>query len=146
MRPASEENDYRILPRLEESWITVGGIRSTGLSGALGIAEYVTELAIPASLDAQRKAEFTPVRVPSLSESDPRPWMDEALVARDPAYGEIVCYCERITLGEIRDALNAPIPPRSLKALKRRTRAMFGRCQGFFCGARVQALFEEAHR
>jgi glycerol-3-phosphate dehydrogenase len=52
----------------------------------------------------------------------------------------MVCHCERITLGEIRDALAAPLAPSSLNGLKRRTRVMFGRCQGFYCGARVQAL------
>jgi glycerol-3-phosphate dehydrogenase len=37
----------------------------------------------------------------------------------------------------------SPLAPQSLKALKRRTRVMFGRCQGFFCGARVQAFFDQ---
>lgn len=46
----------------------------------------------------------------------------------------------------MRDALNSPIPPASIKALKRRTRVMFGRCQGFYCGARVQAMFMEVQK
>ena len=41
---------------------------------------------------------------------------------------------------EIRDALAGPIPVHSLKALRRRTRVMMGRCQGFFCGARVEGM------
>ena len=49
-----------------------------------------------------------------------------------------------VTLGEIRDALAATVPPRSLDGLRRRTRARGGRCQGFYCGAAVRALFEEA--
>jgi glycerol-3-phosphate dehydrogenase len=54
----------------------------------------------------------------------------------------MVCHCERISLGEIRDALASPLAPATLGGLKRRTRAMFGRCQGFNCGARVQALLD----
>ncbi|MCC6470157.1 MAG: FAD-dependent oxidoreductase [Alphaproteobacteria bacterium] len=146
VRPATERPEYRIAAHRDRRWITVGGIRSTGLSGALGIAEHVAALAFDGMLRAERKAELAPVRVPSLLEGGERPWRDAARVARDPAYGEMVCHCEGVSMGEIRDALASPLAPRTLKALKRRTRAMFGRCQGFFCGARVQAAFEHASR
>jgi glycerol-3-phosphate dehydrogenase len=144
LRPATERPEYQINAHRDRRWITVGGIRSTGLSGSLGIAEHVVELAFDDLLSAERKADIVRIRVPSLLEGGARPWMDEARVARDSAYAEIVCHCECVSLGEIRDALASPLPPRSLKALKRRTRAMFGRCQGFFCGARVQASLEQS--
>lgn len=144
MRPATDRPEYRIVPRLDRGWLTVAGIRSTGLSAALGVAEHVVELLAPALPGLKRKSRIVPVRVPSLSEWSQRPCMDAARVAADPAYGEIVCHCERVSAGEIRDALASPLPPRSLKALRRRTRAMFGRCQSFFCGARIQAMFDAA--
>ena len=59
---------------------------------------------------------------------------------RDPAYGRIVCFCERVTRGEVRDALGSPIPPVDLDGLRRRTRAHLGRCQGFFCRAELEEL------
>ena len=43
LRPASEFRDYQISCE-GTSWITVGGIRSTGLTAATGIAEYVADL------------------------------------------------------------------------------------------------------
>ncbi len=144
MRPATQFRDYQIIPRLDQGWLTVAGIRSTGLSASLGIAEYVTALLIPGVFAAPRKPHLQPVKVPDLAETAPRPWQDAARIAADPAYGEMVCHCERITLGEIRDAIASPLPPRTLGGLKRRTRAMFGRCQGFYCGARVQALLDAA--
>jgi glycerol-3-phosphate dehydrogenase len=113
------------------------------LSAALGIAEYVAGLLEQVVLLAE-KSTLHRVTVPDLSETSPRPWQDKDLVAKAPAYGEIVCQCERISRGEIEAALASPVPPRSLKGLKRRTRAMFGRCQGFYCGARVQQLFDAA--
>ena len=64
-------------------------------------------------------------------------------LARDPEYGRIVCFCERVTRGEIRDALASPVPPVDLDGLRRRTRAHMGRCQGFFCGARLAAMLAE---
>src|SRR5262249_45222292 len=61
-----------------------------------------------------------------------------------PEYGRIVCHCERVTRGEIRDALAGPLPPADLDGLRRRTRVLNGRCQGFFCAATVAALFTGA--
>ncbi|MGE0239116.1 MAG: NAD(P)/FAD-dependent oxidoreductase [Parvibaculaceae bacterium] len=141
MRPATDKSSYQIIARAEVEWITVAGIRSTGLSAALGIAEHVAGLILPTMMRAEAKTSLQPISVPDLSETSQRPWQDKALVAETPAYGEIVCHCERISLGEIKAALAAPVPPRTLKCLKRRTRVMFGRCQGFYCGARVQNLF-----
>jgi glycerol-3-phosphate dehydrogenase len=142
MRPATQFRDYQIIPRLEHNWLTVAGIRSTGLSASLGVAEHVASLLIPAVFDVPRKPATNRIQVPSLSETSSRPWQDSDRIAADPCYGEMICHCERITRGELRDALASPLPPQTLNGLKRRTRAMFGRCQGFYCGARVQAMFE----
>jgi glycerol-3-phosphate dehydrogenase len=82
--------------------------------------------------------------MPHLGENAPRPCEQPQLVAADPEYGTLVCHCERVSRGEIRDALGSTIPPRTLDGLRRRTRARAGRCQGFHCGAAVRALLEEA--
>ena len=78
--------------------------------------------------------------MPNLGEAFGRPYQDAARIAADPEYGRVVCFCERVTAGEIRDAFASPIPPAGLDGLRRRTRVMNGRCQGFFCGAEVAAL------
>lgn len=142
LRPGSDRPEYRIVVRGDRRWITVAGIRSTGLSGALGIAEHIVEQALAGPVRADRKRTTVTVRVPSLQEGATRPGDDRALASQDPRYREIICHCERVSRGAIEDAMATPLPPRSLKALKRRTRAMFGRCQGFFCGARVTAEFD----
>jgi glycerol-3-phosphate dehydrogenase len=82
--------------------------------------------------------------MPYLGEAGLRPYQDAARIAADPAYGEIACHCERVSRGEIRDALASDIPPVGLDGLRRRTRAMNGRCQAFYCGAAVSAQFEQA--
>ena len=61
-----------------------------------------------------------------------RPFEDGGSDARSD-HGCAVCFCEVISEGEIRDALDSPIRPRTMDALKRRTRALMGRCQGFDC-------------
>jgi glycerol-3-phosphate dehydrogenase len=64
----------------------------------------------------------------------------DELIRRDPAYGRVICRCESITEGEILAALRSPVPPASVDAVKRRTRAGMGRCQGGFCQPRIVEL------
>ena len=135
VRPATEKSEYRITPRLEEGWLTVGGIRSTGLSAALGIAEYASGL-VAEAMQAERKESIVPVRVPDLSAGRVPPWEDST----NPEDREFVCHCEKITLGAVKRALASPVPPVTLDGLRRRTRAGYGRCQGFFCGAKLEGL------
>ncbi|MER6167846.1 FAD-dependent oxidoreductase [Streptomyces violaceorubidus] len=146
LRAATEHEDYRIAAHPHQGYVTVGGIRSTGLTASLAIAEHVTGLLAGTGLDLGPRRPLAPVRMPDLGATSPRPCERPDLVAADPEYGTLVCHCERVSRGEIRDALAQAVPPRSPDGLRRRTRAGAGRCQGFFCGAAVRALFEEAQR
>ncbi|MFJ3903893.1 FAD-dependent oxidoreductase [Streptomyces sp. NPDC090025] len=146
LRAATGAEDYRIAAHPELRYVTVGGIRSTGLTASLALGRHTVGLLADAGLDLGPERPLARLRMPNLGEAFPRPYRDAALIARDPAYGTLVCHCERVTLGEIRDALAATVPPASLDGLRRRTRARAGRCQGFSCGARVRALFEEGVR
>src|SRR5262245_54419083 len=140
LRAATEHADYQIRLHADQRYVCVGGIRSTGASGSLGIAEYVVELLGTAGLALRPKGEFLPVRMPYLGEIAVRPYQSAALIATNPDYGQIVCHCERVTLGELVDASHTPIPARTLDGLRRRTRALQGRCQGFNCHANVAAV------
>lgn len=141
LRAATEHDDYQIRAHAERRTVTVGGIRSTGLTASMGIASHVVDLLAAAGLDLPAADDLPPVRMPSLGRDAPRPCEQPALVAADPEYGTLVCYCERVSRGEVRDALAAPVPPSSLAGLRRRTRVLSGRCQGFACGAQVRDLF-----
>ncbi|GAB1339023.1 NAD(P)/FAD-dependent oxidoreductase [Streptomyces sp. E-15] len=142
LRAATGHEDYRITAHPGQAYVTVGGIRSTGLTASLAIAAHVTGLLVETGLDPGPVREPEPVTMPNLGEAFPRPYQRADLIAADPAYGALVCHCERVSRGEIRDALASTIPPRSLDGLRRRTRARAGRCQGFSCGAAVRELFE----
>ena len=147
LRAATEHGDYQIRLHAGQRYVCVGGIRSTGVSASLGIAEYVLELLAEAGLALTPKAQFRPVRMPNIGEAGMRPYQSAEMIAADPAYGRIVCHCERVTLGEILDALHATIPARTLDGLRRRTRVLQGRCQGFNChGAAVALLARETNR
>jgi glycerol-3-phosphate dehydrogenase len=138
LRAATEHVDFQI--RFEDGYACVGGIRSTGLSASMAIAEYVRD---GLELELRRRPERAAVRMPNLGEAFPRPYQRAELIASDGDYGRVVCFCERVTRGELRDALASPVPPVDLDGLRRRTRAHMGRCQGFFCGAQLAELLAE---
>jgi glycerol-3-phosphate dehydrogenase len=140
VRAATEHRDYQIAIHEDERYVCVGGIRSTGLTASLAIAEHVTGQMGAAGLSlTEAQAEPVIPRMPELGEHGVRAFADARKVQDDPAYGHIVCFCERVTEGEVTDALGAAVPAVDLGGIRRRTRATNGRCQGFFCGAALAA-------
>ncbi len=123
----SEKNDR---------FLNVAGIESPGLSAAPAIAEMVAGL-------LQEKAALTEKKTYTMTRKAPVRFRHmtkderEALIAKNKAYGRIICRCETITEGEIIDAIKAPAGARDVDGVKRRTRAGMGRCQGGFCGSKV---------
>jgi len=141
LRAATEHGDYVIEVDADGRYLLLGGIRSTGLTAGMAIAEQGVELLRGAGLSLTPKPELPPPpRLPNLGETSVRPYQDAERISSDPAYGRVVCFCERVTEGEIRDAFASPLPPPTLDGLRRRTRALNGRCQGFFCAAHVADL------
>ncbi len=146
LRAATEHSDYQVRLHPDQGYVCVGGIRSTGLTASMAIAEHVATLMGDAGWLAGEHRPSEPPSMPNLGEAFPRPFEQAGRIAADPAYGQIVCFCERATRGELRDAFASPIPPVSMEGLRRRTRAGMGRCQGFACGAELAALVEDATR
>ena len=143
LRAATEFKDYQIFSHPEQRYICVGGIRSTGLSASMGIAEYVLELLRKTDLYFQQKNDFMTAKMPYIGEKELRPYQKDDLIKERRDYGKIICHCERVTLGEIKDALHSPLPARTLDGLRRRTRCMQGRCQGFHCHADISKIMAE---
>ena len=133
-------DDDFIVGESADGFFEAVGIESPGLSSAPAIGRYLAGLAA-ARLDAAEKDDFIAERrdIPRPRELDLA--ARQALIAQDPAYATVVCRCEQITEGEIREAIRRGA--RSLDGVKRRVRAGMGRCQGGFCTPRVLELLSE---
>lgn len=140
VRAVTDQPDF-IIAEVEGApgFIDLGGIKSPGLTSAPAIGEEAVKLLEKAGLVLTEKPNFVAerrrVRFKELSSKE-----KAALVAKNPAYGRIICRCETISEGEILDALHSPIPPVSIDGVKRRCNPGMGRCQGGFCGPRVQEI------
>ncbi|MFW5995684.1 MAG: NAD(P)/FAD-dependent oxidoreductase [Halanaerobiaceae bacterium] len=144
LRAVAEGDDFIIgFSRNVEGLINVAGIQSPGLSSVPAIADKVLALIADSSHSDRLRLvprddfrEKNPVycRYQDVEEEVEK-WKE--VVEENGDYGEIVCRCESVTRGEIIDALRRPVPAKTLDAIKRRTRAGSGRCQGGFCQPRV---------
>jgi glycerol-3-phosphate dehydrogenase len=128
-----EENDK------VKGFIDVSGMKSPGLSAAPAIAIEVVEILKNSGLNLVKNESFNPhrkqIRFMELSIDEKRD-----LIKKDENYGRIICRCEEITEGEIIDSIKRSFGTISLDGVKRRCRPGMGRCQGGFCGPRVQEI------
>ncbi|MBO4927607.1 MAG: NAD(P)/FAD-dependent oxidoreductase [Clostridiales bacterium] len=138
IRANSTKDDFiiREIPG-NEGIFEAAGIKSPGLVSSPAIAKYMIALLIKSGIALPEKKSGYDLTRKKVHFRDMNNEERAALVKKDPAYGRIVCRCEGVTEGEIRDALESPIPPMSLDAVKRRAGTGMGRCQGGFCGPRI---------
>ena len=133
IRPATQYKDYCIKYYRETRYISVGGIRSTGLTSALGIAKRVFGEYQQAGHKCEPRPEVGMPELSPIAETETRDWQLEG-------NDGIVCHCELVTRREIKQALGGEMPATSLSGLKRRTRVTMGRCQGFYCSEQLSEL------
>jgi glycerol-3-phosphate dehydrogenase len=136
-RASSDKYDFIIEESKVKRFINVAGIESPGLTAAPAIAVYVAEIVKQAGVGLVAKTDFNPKRQPYYNITEMGEEELRGLIKSEPAYGRIVCRCETVSEGEVLDALRRSIPINSLDAIKRRTRAQMGRCQGGFCTPRI---------
>lgn len=138
VRAPSYEEDF-IIERSTKvrNLIHVAGIQSPGLTAApafsLDVAEMAKDMLQSLGVQITENPNFdphrnAPIRCKSLSDEQ----RDE-LIKRNSDFGKMICRCEQISLGEIKQAINNPLKVATVDGVKRRVRAGMGRCQGGFC-------------
>ncbi|MCB2289846.1 FAD-dependent oxidoreductase [Clostridium sp. CS001] len=142
VRAADYKEDFVIeMSPVTHGFINCGAIQSPGLASAPAISKMVSEILIQdwvcVGYPLEEKKNYNPIRKPKKKFRHLSHEEQDQLIRENPAYGHVICRCETITEGEIIDAMHSPIVPTSIDAIKRRTRAGMGRCQGGFCQPRV---------
>ncbi len=140
-RPTPSTHDFIIgFAKKDNHFINLSGIESPGLVSSPAIAEYVINEFLAKVIELKTNPNFNPYvkKRPNLAKMS----FEErkAFIKQNPTYGEIICNCEKISLGEILFEMNTSVPPTTIKAVKKRTRAGFGKCQGGFCQPLVTTL------
>ena len=141
IRPTPSTGDF-IIEESKERFINVAGIESPGLTSSPAIAKMVISILKNGGLKLVKKTDFEPYRPPIIVKKNlTYKEVNKMLEVDSPE--QIICRCEMVTKKEIIDALNRGITVKSIDAVKRRTRAGMGFCQGEFCGSRVRKIIAE---
>ena len=141
IRPTSTRHDFIIEPaKSNNRFINVAGIESPGLVSSPAIAEYVFENYISKLFNLVEKKNFNP-RIKKYHHLNEMTLEERnAAIKENPDFGKIICSCEKVSLGEIKELLTRSVPPQTVKGVKRRCRAGFGKCQGGFCSPMVTLI------
>ncbi len=116
-------------------------IESPGLTSAPAIGVMLAGM-LRDELALSEKADWQGTRkaIPAVADLSYDEW--DELCKQDPAYGNVICRCRRVTEAEIVAAIHRVPAARSLDAIKRRTFATAGRCQGGFCSPKIMEILE----
>ena len=120
------------------NFFNIAGTKSPGLSSAPAIGVDVAKMVVE-KLGAVKKEEFKQNK-PQIHFIELSPEEKAEVIKKDPRYGRIICRCESITEGEIVDVIHRMVGARTVDGVKKRCRPGTGRCQGGFCGPRVQEI------
>ena len=122
---------------LDGKLVHAAGIDSPGIAGSPAIALEVIDQLKQAGFSAPADPSFNPKRaaiiVPKLGD-DGLVYHEDDKVSINPtgasAAENVVCKCEKVTEAEVVDAIRRSLPCDSTQAIRKRTRAGMGGCQG----------------
>jgi len=120
------------------------GIESPGLSASPAIGRKIAEM-VSGRYGFRLKQNFHSVRKGIVKPLEMSEEERQALILSDPLYGNIICRCNTVSEGEIRDAIRRPLGAAALDGVKRRTWAGMGRCQAGFCTPRIMDILAEKY-
>ena len=137
LRPHIDLNDFYIQEDDQiNNFVHVAGIESPGLTAAPAIAKDVVENIVIPKFDTTKKENYERrkpfIKMYELSDEE-----KAEIINKNSDYGKIICRCEKISLGEIKDAINRKCGATTIKGVKFRCRPGMGRCQGSFCESEV---------
>jgi glycerol-3-phosphate dehydrogenase len=137
LRPHPDTDDF-IIGEADDvpGFYNVAGIESPGLTAAPAIAQDLARQAAE-KYGFIKNQNFDPIRICKKPFRDMTPEERRQAIIEDPDYGKIICRCEQVTKAEILAAIRSPIGAKTVNAVKMRTRAGMGRCQGGFCGPEI---------
>jgi glycerol-3-phosphate dehydrogenase len=154
-RAKSSRGDWIIEPSAQDGhFIHVAGIDSPGLAGSPAIALEVVRLLREAGLETPSNVSFNPNRAPIITPKAGMKGLKMGPVGKNDSNGtdaeeaimasNVICKCEKVTELEVVRAMRRSLPIDSSQAIRKRTRAGMGHCQGdkenYNCECRVRAI------
>jgi glycerol-3-phosphate dehydrogenase len=121
-----------------KGFVNVAGIDSPGLAGSPAIALHVVDLLRGSGLALAPNNDFNPKRNPIIRPKNN--WSGGLSLKNKDPNKKVICKCELVTETEIVDAIHRSINVCDTQAIRKRTRAGMGHCQGTYCEEFVREI------
>ena len=146
VRSSEKNGDFIIeASKKVDGFVHVAAIDSPGLSSCVAIAREVVDILGNIGAALVKKDNWDGHRENPHAFREMNDEEKNEFIKKNPAYGKIVCRCETVSEGEIRDAITRNPGALDIDGVKRRTRSGMGRCQGGFCSPFVMSLIAEVN-
>ena len=144
VRSSEKKGDFIIEASDKVSnFVQAAAIDSPGLTSSVAIARKVVEILDTLGLVLVNKEDWCGEREDMELFHHMTDEQKDAFIKEHPDFGKIICRCEMISEGEIRQAITQNPPALDMDGVKRRTRAGMGRCQGGFCSPYVMKMIAQ---
>jgi len=148
--------------KIDQNFIHAAGIDSPGLAGSPAIALEIVRLLGEAGLELVKDPSFNPNRAPIITPKQGMRGLKMGAIGKNDSAGtdslddqkkmasNVICKCEKVTELEVVTAIRRSLPIDSTQAIRKRTRAGMGHCQGdkdnYNCECRVKSIIARENR
>ena len=127
--------------------INCAGMKSPGLTCANEVGKYAVALLCKQlkeeEIQVTENLSYTPKRRPLYRLAEKSVEEQQAYIQENSLLGNVVCRCNHITEGEIRDVIHRNCGATTVDGVKRRAGTGMGRCQGGFCTIAITKILHQ---
>jgi len=120
--------------------MTIGGADAAEASGALAAHALLADVGIPSDAAAVTALRRRASRLSAFQRGLAQAFAWPVAQIRALPDDVTLCRCEKVSLGEIRQAMAQELGPAEVNRVKAMTRCGMGRCQGRICGPALQEI------
>ncbi|MFD3155338.1 NAD(P)/FAD-dependent oxidoreductase [Haloimpatiens sp. FM7330] len=124
---------------IDKGYIKIDGKHYAQVTMTPFIAKMICETVV-SNMNCKLNKDFTDKRREFYRFRDLSNEEREKVIQVNKKYGKIVCACQKVTEGEIIDAIRRPLGARTVEGVKRRTGAAYGSCQGSNCINKIVSI------
>ena len=139
VRENARIKDFSLLE--EDGFFSLIGIKTPGLTFSNELGRLAADRAAAFTGRTALRKNFDPCRRAIVRTRDLSAEERAAMIQRDPGYGEIICGCMEVSRSEIVQAVRRGA--RDFEAVKRRTGAGMGVCQGSRCRKKIWDILRD---
>lgn len=129
---------------IDDSMVSKGYIKVDGKNyGIINMSQFIANTVckmVIENIPSKPKKDFYGKRRDIYRFKDMTNEERKRLISINPKYGKIVCSCNKVTEGEIIDAIRRPLGARTIDGIRKRTGAMNGDCYGNYCMNKVISI------